>query len=249
MKNVAIFGDSVSKGVIYDPKIKRYTFGNGIDWKTIEHKLNIKVENYSRMGATITYGYEKLKKYLDNNPEVDTIVLEYGGNDCDFDWAKVAEVRSKNHQPNTPINLYRKTLVEMIQLIKSKNIKPIVLTLPTIHSKKYYRWIGKSGIDMKNVLYFLGDVEHIYRHHELYNVTVQEVAKKLDVELIDIRKVFLNTEHPNQMICKDGIHPTIYAEQLVVDYVIDYMITHYGEIYKVPKVSKLAMNFYQKEPI
>ncbi len=247
MKHVAIFGDSVSKGVIYDQKLKRYTTGHGIDWHTIEQKLNIKIENYSRMGATITYGFEKLKKFLDTNPNVDTIVLEYGGNDCDYDWAKVAEVKSKDYLPNTTINQYRKTLQEMVKLIREKNIKPIILTLPSINAKKYYKWIGRNGLNMKNILYFLGDVEHIYRHHELYNVTLLEVAKAMDVETIDIRRVFLNNGNPNQMICLDGIHPTMYAEGLIVEEIINYMLNTYGESYKLPTLNKLALHLYQKE--
>ncbi len=247
MKHVAIFGDSVSKGIIYDSKSKRYTTGHGIDWNAIEEQLHIKIDNHSRFGATITYGYEKLKTYLDSNPLVDVIVLEYGGNDCDFDWKKVAAVKSRNYQPNTPINEYKKTLMDMIKLIQSKNIKPILLTLPTINSKKYYKWIARNVFDMKNVLYFLGDVEHIYRHHELYNVTLLEVAKALNVETIDIRRVFLDTEHPNKMICLDGIHPTVYAEQLIVRYVIEDMLATYGESYKLPTINKLALHLYEKE--
>ena len=242
MKHIAIFGDSVSKGVIYDPKAKRYTFGNGIDYKSIENRLNIKIENYSKMGATITYGFEKLKRYLDNNPEVDSIVLEYGGNDCDFDWAKVASKRSKDYQAKTPIDVYKKTLVEMIMLIKSKSIEPILLTLPSIHAKRYYNWIAKSGINMKNVLYFLGDVEHIYRFHELYNTTIIEVANMFNLKYVDIRKVSLNTNY-REMICLDGIHPTIKAEKLIVEYIINHFEEKFREEVKVKNFrQQLAFN-------
>ncbi|MFA6800897.1 MAG: SGNH/GDSL hydrolase family protein [Acholeplasmataceae bacterium] len=249
MKQVAVFGDSVSKGVIYDPELKRYVFGNGIDWKSIEERLNIKIDNHSKMGATITYGFQKLKAYLDTNPTVDIIVLEYGGNDSDFDWAKVAEIKSNDHQSKTTIDVYKQTLIQMIQLIESKNIKPIVLTLPAIHAKRYYKWISRLNINMKNVLYFLGDIEHIYRYHELYNLTILEVASQLNIQHIDIRKVFLDTKNNKLMICEDGIHPTIYAEQIIVEYIINQIDFRTMQASVVPQASKLNLAFYDKESI
>ncbi|QWB96121.1 SGNH/GDSL hydrolase family protein [Mycoplasmatota bacterium] len=250
MKNVAIFGDSVSKGVIYDSDLKRYRFAKGIDWQNIEQRLNIKIENHSKMGATITYGYHKLLKFLETNPNVDTILLEYGGNDCDYNWEEVAQSASKDYQPNTTIETFRNTLVKMIKLIESYHIKPIVLTLPSIHAQKYYKWIARKNINMENVLYFLGDIEHIYRHHELYNMTILEVAIQCRVEHIDIRKVFLTDGNPDAYICEDGIHPTIMAEQKIVEHIIEQVNGRYRkQIISLPKITKPALNLYQKEYI
>ncbi len=247
MKKVAIFGDSVSKGVIYDPKLKKYTFGNGIDFKSIENRLNIKIDNYSKMGATITYGLDKLKAYLNQDPDVDIIVLEYGGNDSDFDWVEVSKNKSKDYQSKTPIDTYKKTLIEMIQLIKSKQIKPIVLTLPSINAKRYYKWISRLNINMKNVLFFLGDVEHIYRYHELYNVTILEVANQFNVEYIDIRKVFLKHSNDKELICQDGIHPTMHAEKLIVEDIISYIKLSENNELVLPKTNALNLVLYEKE--
>jgi lysophospholipase L1-like esterase len=250
MRNVAIFGDSVSKGVIYDSDLKRYRFAKGIDWQNIEQRLNIKIDNHSKMGATITYGYDKLVKYLETNPQVDTILLEYGGNDCDYKWEEVAKKASKAYLPNTTIEDFRKTLIKMIKLIESHHIKPIVLTLPSIHAQKYYQWIARKQINMDNVLYFLGDVEHIYRHHELYNMTILEVALENNVEHIDIRKVFLTDGNPEAYICEDGIHPTILAEHKIVEHIIKQVNARYRhQIIALPKMSKPVLNLYQKEYI
>jgi len=250
MRNVAIFGDSVSKGVIYDSSLKRYRFAKGIDWQNIERRLNIKIENHSKMGATITYGYEKLSTYLKTQPKVDTILLEYGGNDCDYKWEEVAQKASKDYQPNTTVEIFRKTLIKMIKLIEAYGIKPIVLTLPSIHAQKYYQWIARRNINMDNVLYFLGDIEHIYRHHELYNMTILEVALENKVEYIDIRKVFLIDGNPDAYICEDGIHPTIIAEQEVVEHIIKQVNARYrSQAITLPKITKPALNLYQKEYI
>jgi len=248
MKYVTVFGDSVSKGVILDEKSKRYKFEKGINWKLLEQKLNIKIDNRSKMGATITYGYKKLKQYLDQKPLVDTIVLLYGGNDCDYNWKEVASKKSYQYQPKTPIKQFKHTLIEMIKLIKSKGIKPIVLTLPSIDAKKYYQWISRLNINMDNIDYFLGDVNHIYRHHELYNITVLEVANQLQIDHIDIRKVFLSNNQTDLMICDDGIHPTMYAEKLIVEHIIDQVLSKYQvQEISMPKLPSLPISLYQKE--
>ena len=41
-RNVAIFGDSILRGVIIDEENGKYKFSDHIDWEFIEDKLNIK---------------------------------------------------------------------------------------------------------------------------------------------------------------------------------------------------------------
>jgi UDP-2,3-diacylglucosamine pyrophosphatase LpxH len=101
---------------------------------------------------------------------------------------------------------------------------------------------------MDNLLYFLGDIEHIYRHHELYNMTILEVVLQYQIEHIDIRRVFLTGGNPDLYICEDGIHPTLYAEEKIVEYVIDQIKYKYREqMTALPKTSTLGLNLYQKE--
>ena len=172
------------------------------------------------MGATIQDGNLKLQKYLNNNPQTDIILLEYGGNDCDFDWDQVAKKKSKNHQPKTTPQVFKETLLNMIEKIRTKNIRPILMTLPTLDAKRYFNWITSNGRNKENILYFLGDVEHIYRFHELYNLAIMEVSIETQVDVIDIRKVFLEHGRLDELICEDGIHPSEYGEKLIVNDII-----------------------------
>ncbi len=220
-KKLAIFGDSVLRGVIYDEKKQRYVFSKAIQWKKIEKSLNIDIDNHAKMGATIQDGNKRLKRYLENRPVADMILIEFGGNDCDFDWQKVAQKRSKKHLPKTPLHLFKETLLDMVFTIRAKGIQPMLMTLPTIDAKRYFNWITADGKNKKNILYFLGDVEHIYRFHEMYNLAIMEVSVEARVDLIDIRKVFLqNGDQLNELICHDGIHPSPYGEKLIVKDII-----------------------------
>lgn len=219
-RKLAIFGDSVMRGVVYDEKKQRYVFSKAIDWKKIERVLDLKIDQHAKMGATITDGKKRLDQYLDNQPQADMVLIEYGGNDCDFNWDVVSRKKSKNHQPKTTPEVFKETLMSMVGRIRLKGIRPILMTLPTIDAKRYFNWITSNGRNADNILYFLGDIAHIYRFHELYNLAIIEVSLEMQVNLIDIRKVFLQHGRVNELICEDGIHPSIYGEKLIVNDII-----------------------------
>lgn len=221
-RNVAIFGDSILRGVILDEEKGRYKFSDHIDWASIEDKLNIKIDNNAKMGATIDYGKKKLESYLNKHEDIFAVVIEFGGNDCDFDWAKVADNPKFDHQPKTTIQDFKKTLHEMVDLLLERGIKPILMTLPPIHSGYYYNWIKRDLENGDNILFFLGDVEQITRHQSGYSNAITEVAYEKQVELIDVRSAFIRTRKYLTYMCKDGIHPNeaggLLAKQVFLDY-------------------------------
>ncbi|MDD2575060.1 MAG: SGNH/GDSL hydrolase family protein [Acholeplasmataceae bacterium] len=221
-RNVAIFGDSILRGVILDEESGKYRFSNHIDWESIEHNLNIKIDNNAKMGAVIGYGKKKLKNYLNAHDDVFAVLIEFGGNDCDFDWRKVANNPKYDHQPKTPLNEFKNTLIEMIDMLQEKNIKPILMNLPPIHSKLYYDWIRRDIENGDNILEFLGDIEQITRHQSRYSNAIVEVANLKKVELVNVRNAFLSTRSYLTYICKDGIHPNQKGGKLVLDVFLDY---------------------------
>ena len=190
-RNVAIFGDSILRGVIIDEENGKYKFSDHIDWEFMEDKLNIKIDNNAKMGAVIGYGKKKLEKYLDTHDDMFAVLIEFGGNDCDFNWQEVANNPQYNHQPKTPLNEFKNTLIEMIDILQQKNIKPILMNLPPIHSKLYYDWIRRDIANGDNILEFLGDIEQITRHQSRYSNVIAEVANLKKVELVDVRSAFL----------------------------------------------------------
>jgi lysophospholipase L1-like esterase len=221
-RNVAIFGDSILRGVIIDEENGKYKFSDHIDWEFVEDKLNIKIDNNAKMGAVIGYGKKKLEKYLDTHDDMFAVLIEFGGNDCDFNWQEVANNPQYNHQPKTPLNEFKNTLIEMIDILQQKNIKPILMNLPPIHSKLYYDWIKKDLDNGDNILEFLGDIEQITRHQSRYSNVIAEVANLKKVELVDVRSAFLSTRSYLTYMCKDGIHPNQKGGQLVLDVFLEY---------------------------
>jgi hypothetical protein len=90
-KKVEVFGDSVLKGIQVNPQNMRYHIDNNIDIKMIAKKFFLDIRNFSKFGCTITKGLTLIKKRLqDAGPFCDAIIMNFGGNDCNFDWQAIS---------------------------------------------------------------------------------------------------------------------------------------------------------------
>lgn len=226
-RKVILFGDSILKGIVLNDN-KRYEVSKSIDWQTIASKMDVDIDNRSKMGATVKHGINSLAKVLETEKDIYAIIIEYGGNDCDFDWVNVASNKSKSYQPAVEAETYEQTLLQMINDVKANNIKPILMTLPPISATKYFNWITRNGISGDNVMYFLGDVHRIYRQQELYNDIIVKLSHEHNIDLVRVRTKFLLADNFEDLLCDDGIHPNEKGEQLIIDSFIEYCYSLYN---------------------
>ena len=201
-----VFGDSVAKGVVLDNEKNRYGLLKNCFAHQLAETLSLSVTNYAKFGCTVTKGLEILQKHLDKVDQYDYVALEFGGNDCDFDWAEVAKAPDAPQLCKTPLRIFVDTYRQMIRLIRQNGGTPLAFSLPPIDAARYFDWISQ-GLDADAILRFLGDKEHIYRWHEMYNVAVCRVAGEEHVPVIDITTDFLEMNNYQSCICDDGIHP------------------------------------------
>ena len=221
IQSVCIFGDSVSKGVVFDSVRKKYILLKDSFVGMIQRNTNILINNYSKFGCTITKGSEILKKHESELKQYDYTLLEFGGNDCDFDWAAISNEPESTHTPKTPVPVFEESYAKLISGVKESGGKPILLSLPPIDSKKYFAWVSR-GLNAENILHWLGDVEGIYRWHETYNLAVKRLSVAMQIPLIDISTTFLKTGHYQDFICEDGIHPNQSGHKLISEVIEQY---------------------------
>ncbi|NLJ31869.1 MAG: SGNH/GDSL hydrolase family protein [Clostridiales bacterium] len=214
IQSVCVFGDSVAKGVIFDSVHQKYILLKDSFLNLLSRAGNIAVNNYSKFGCTVTKGGEILKKHQNELCKYDFTVMEFGGNDCDFDWAEVSVAPENFHIPKTPVSEFEARYSSMIDQVKRCGGSPVLLSLPPIDAKRYFTWISR-GLNAENILRFLGDIEYIYRWHEMYNLAVYRLAIEHHVPLIDISSAFLKTENYQSLICEDGIHPNENGHKLI----------------------------------
>ena len=165
-------------GVIYDESKGKYSVSENCYVALVQKKLKGIVRNASRFGNTITRGIGKLGRDIAKDPP-DVVLIEYGGNDCDFAWAEVAAHPDVDHEPQTDLALFEDTLTDTIASLKEKSIVPVLMTLPPLNADRYIKWVSKQDPLVEgDIMKWLGSVTKIYWWQERYSSSVARVARK-----------------------------------------------------------------------
>ena len=179
-------------------------------------KLNengIEVENNCKMGATIDEGFEIVKSTLDDCDSDTIVLLEYGGNDCNFNWAEVSDNPNGEFLPNTPEEKFTETYLKIIEYAREKGAKVAICTLVPIDSQRFMNWVSK-GLNYDNILHWLGDVERISRWQESYSKMAERVAEMAHCHILDLRSIFKN-KSMTDLLGIDGMHPNNEGHSLI----------------------------------
>lgn len=212
IRRIALCGDSILKGIQLDGA--RYRVENTMDFSTLEQRTGCRIENFSRFGCTVSKGKALIERALASGKLGETVVMDFGGNDCDFDWAAVAADPAAEHQPKLPLEEFVATYRSVIHLLKENAIRPILCTLPPLQPQWFFDWFC-AHLDAKNILSWLGDVSSIYRFQEGYSRAVERLAREEQVQLVDLRGAFLSGRRIDHLLCRDGIHPNSAGQKLI----------------------------------
>ena len=214
ISSICIFGDSVARGVVFDAVKNKYSLLKESFAHIVERQQKISILNFAKFGCTVTMGSEILKRHESKLNQFDYTVLEFGGNDCDYNWAEVSQNPFLPHLCNTPIPVFKEKYLEIINRVIQNGGKPVLLNLPPIDPKRYFQWISR-GLNGKNILTFLGEIEKIYKWQEMYSIAIEELAKEKKIPFVDIRSGFLNKNNFADFLCEDGIHPNEKGHLLI----------------------------------
>jgi len=223
-RNVEVFGDSILKGVQLDDDNMHYRVDNNIDVDMLEKKFLLNISNFSKFGCTISKAFSVIERRFNSNKlQCDAIVLNLGGNDCDFDWKAVADDPDAEHEPNTPLDVFAETYRKMIEFLKENGIRPIITTLPPLDAQKFFNWFC-GGLDKSaNVLKWLGSVESIYRWQENYSRTIEKIAEETGTLLVDLRGAFLKHRRIENLLCADGTHPNTEGQRVITQGFLEFI--------------------------
>lgn len=203
MCKIYLFGDSVMKGVTFSEAGNSFS----IHKRRLDVGADTEIENRSVFGATANKVWAEMNRRLPENAEGDIVVLSFGGNDSDHDWAEVSAKPGEDHGPKTPVGEFEKLLAMCIDLAKTRGAKVLVSNLVPIDAHKYMDRISR-GLSRENILCWLGSENMLYRWHEYYDCVVRSVAARLGVPVVDLRTPFLLSHEFNDLLSADGIHPT-----------------------------------------
>lgn len=225
-----ISGDSISKGVVFDETKNKYVVLEDNYVTLLQSRLKGAVRNTARFGNTLLKGVGYLKRdVIQDRPDI--VLIEYGGNDCDFNWSEIADNPDGDHTPKTDFNVFERMLTETIEYLRSLQITPVLMNLPPLNADQYFKWVsGNNPHAESNILKWLGSVTKIYWWQERYNSTIVKVAEATKTRCIDIRGAFL--EHPDftKFICRDGIHPNQDGHRIISERVLEFVRSNYRHL-------------------
>lgn len=213
MMTMYLFGDSIGRGIVLNAESGRY---ETVDFlKPLRKNHGIVLKNYSMFGCTMIKGLSLIERHSQKFRKDDVVVVEYGGNDCNFSWKEIAGAPEKEHNPKTSPEDFIHSYQLAVEGIRMAGAKPVVLTLPPLDAGRFLNWVA-AGISKDNILKWLGGADMIYRWQEMYSLAVSKLAKMHDIPLIDIRSEFLCRKDISELLCIDGMHPTRKGYDLIM---------------------------------
>lgn len=223
MSDISVFGDSILKGVIYENnvyKVSTNRFSN-----ICEEILKISIENKAKFGSTIEVGKNIILKNFDLIKQTKSkyVVMEFGGNDCDWKWKEISENPDREHYPKSTINEFVKIYSSLIKELKKIGKEPVLLSLPPIDSIKYFNYIS-TKFNTDNILKWMkGNKQFLANWHERYNIEVFKLAINTKTPIIDITSKFLEIKNYSELLCEDGIHPNEKGHFLIANAIKEHI--------------------------
>ena len=231
IEKVLVVGDSITRGVVYDEDKGRYIFLKECFVNLVSKKLSCDVKNVSKYGATVEHGIVTLDKYLAEY-QPDVVLIEFGGNDSDYDWTDVEKNPEIDHQPRVLFERYIEVISDMVNEIRSAGKLSVLCTPPPVDDARYFEWFTKGDEKAKNnVLKWLKNVSRIHWQQEKYSAGVSALAEKLGTHLIDIRREILTKSQIfSELMCRDGIHPNIKGHAVIAECITRFVKANSPEL-------------------
>lgn len=253
LQKITIFGDSISKGVFLDENKPQNLKTNAVS--ILQEQFGFDIENNSKFGQTLQKVFERgiIEKYVKTNHENEIVVLALGGNDADYDWAQVQKNPNFCHQSKTNLKDFEDMLAQSIKLLKQTGAKVVVASLCPIDSNLFFENVLSKNFDGQKILEFLqNDVQNIYRHQELFNLSALKIAFANDCTFFDYRTEMLKLRNLKSLMCCDGIHPNEEGQKFVAKLAVkklEHSNTNFLEILKKKTANQNYVSQVQIRPI
>lgn len=220
---IAALGDSITKGVVLTDK-NNYSVLEDSFVDLLSRHHNIDIDNLGKFGCTISFAHHIIDRSPEKIASARYTILEYGGNDCDFYWKRIALDPRGEHQPKTSLKEFEESFVALIAKIRALGSQPIILSLPPIGSEEYFAFFSRnmSQEQKDNILHWMGgEVEAISRWHDSYNQVLFGIASLTSTPILDITQPFSNySDGWRTLLCKDGIHPNSEGHRVIASSIL-----------------------------
>jgi len=197
---IVTLGDSITKGARTGVK-QQETFAALLQAALKEQGRDVEVTNVGIGGERTDQALKRLDKIIALKPGIVTVM--YGTNDSYIDMGKT--------ESRITVDEYRENLMQIVKRLRKAGVKPVLMTEP-----RWGKTAGPNGVG-----------EHPNLRLEKYVTACREVAKKMDVPLVDHFQIWTDAETAGTTIgdwTTDQCHPNPaghrYLNQAIVPVVL-----------------------------
>jgi len=216
-----VFGDSITKSVALEEDGNLRTVSDNFIFRATK-AAGLPLNNRSLFGATLAKGRQLLKRFASDLSPGDTVLIAYGGNDCNLPWDLISENPELPAMAKMPLADFTLQLNEVIDELREKGLKPVLMNLLPLQPNRFFKVISK-GLKADILLNWLGDLGAIYRWQEGYSLAIMETAARKSVPLFDARSVFLSHPHYEKLLCSDGMHMNDEGQSLLTEAFTEFL--------------------------
>ncbi len=211
MTSIIAWGDSILKGVVSGGDSKRFDITEKDSLSQACAALGIELANKSVFGSWMTKTRRTQDRSLRNGANAQIGIIESGTNDSDYDWSAVSANPDADHLQRCPLDEFSRLMEEAVSVARQNKITPVIMIPTPLVPEWWFKNIC-IGNDEAAILKFLkaekvAAAMRLYQNQELFSFAAANVARSLNVQIVDIRSEFL--AHPNykSLMCLDGVHP------------------------------------------
>lgn len=169
---------------------------------------------------------------LDAKP--DFALIEFGGNDSDYDWDRVTQAPTEMHQPKVELREFEALLRDLIRTLNEHGVTPILFTLLPAGAEQYIHWLTKDAPDKRSqIIDYLGGIQNLADFHLLYDAVIRKVARETGTGTIDIRQSMMGEKGDYlKYFCVDGVHPNEEGHSFFARIILDFFKENYPALLK-----------------
>jgi len=234
-------GDSIVKGIA--PENGKYRVLDTSYFNTFSRTIFSSAVNKGRFGLTSTKFLNSIERLHESNADI--IFFSIGGNDCNYNWKEIAEHPGARHLPAVSKELFEENLIKIYDFFLANNMNVIAMNFPPLHAEKFFSYLSMhfSG---ESILSWLGNISKIHYHHESYNTIFETVTRTYGVDLIDIRRRFLQEDNLDLLMSIDGMHPSQEGHELIYRSISSYLLF---QAIQLGKTKQQALNRIMNPPV
>ena len=151
------------------------------------------------MGCTVTKGLSIMRRDIETGVDSEAALLEFGGNDCDYDWPAVAADPMADHQPKTPLALFTEQLREMIALTRQKGMQLSLIHI-YILCRAGMPYDDEPLVKLQETLELLRGQADVYKRQ-----TMDQPENGLPDEVLENTDVLVWWAHIGHHLVSDGV--------------------------------------------